>query len=551
MDLANKQDILWLILRRNLLNGEVMRTKALIFLILTVLLSLSIVPVHAQSVPPLPHAFYGDVTINGQGASVGTVVSAKAGGVACGSCVVKVAGQYGDRSKADYLAVTCTSIHSGDTINFYVNGVYTGQTGVFQSGEITELNLSVTIATPAVTTNTATSVTTTSATLNGNLSSLGAASSVTVAFEWGTTTGYGNETTAQIMSSTGSFSTILSQLNPAITYYFRAKVVGEITTYGSDKSFITMSAATAGGGTTPVISKIDDQGVTTQSINVESEDGVCRLTMDKGTKLLDKEGSPLSRISITETSRLPSLPENTSIIGVTYDFGPDGATFNPPINLKFSYTLSDKPENVNEDGLVITYYDDDTATWIGLESTVNAATNTVTASISHFTTFGILGYKILASTAAPAVPAAPAIPEDFTLSSLTIFPDEAAPDETVTISVLIANIGGQSASYRVILKIGGEVEAISSVTIGADVTREVSFTTAKNTAGTYTVDINGLTGSFTVREAQVVQEPSLPPPPAATPNKATINWPVIGGIITAIVVISLLIFVRIRRRAYG
>ncbi len=92
---------------------------------------------------------------------------------------------------------------------------------------------------PSVTTNAATNVTTDSATLNGNLDSLGTAPWVLVSFEWGLTTSYGSETTPGNFTATGPFTDNLSGLSPGTTYHFRAKAVGDGTTYGQDGNFTT------------------------------------------------------------------------------------------------------------------------------------------------------------------------------------------------------------------------------------------------------------------------------------------------------------------------
>ena len=94
---------------------------------------------------------------------------------------------------------------------------------------------------PSVTTNDASNVTANSATLNGNLTSLGSASSVTVSFVWGTTSGgpYPNETTGQVTTNSGTFSFDLSGLTLGTTYYFEAKAVGTGTGFGAEKSFAT------------------------------------------------------------------------------------------------------------------------------------------------------------------------------------------------------------------------------------------------------------------------------------------------------------------------
>ncbi len=87
-----------------------------------------------------------------------------------------------------------------------------------------------TVSAPGVTTNAASSVTQTSAYLNGYLNSLGFNPSictnckVIVWFEWGTnsTPPYGNVTTAQVMTGTGSFSAYIG-VSVGQTYYFRAR----------------------------------------------------------------------------------------------------------------------------------------------------------------------------------------------------------------------------------------------------------------------------------------------------------------------------------------
>ena len=95
------------------------------------------------------------------------------------------------------------------------------------------------IVAPTVATNAADNIGTNSAILNGTLSDLGSASSVDVSFEWGETDSYGNETSSETKSSTGSFNFDLDSLSPNTTYHFRAKAVGNDTAYGLDRSFTT------------------------------------------------------------------------------------------------------------------------------------------------------------------------------------------------------------------------------------------------------------------------------------------------------------------------
>ena len=94
---------------------------------------------------------------------------------------------------------------------------------------------------PVVATASATDVTSDTALLNGILYYLGEVGSVNVSFEWGFDTNYGNETLTEAMSSTGSFSAVISGLVPGSTYHFRAKGVGDGTGYGDDMTFVAQA----------------------------------------------------------------------------------------------------------------------------------------------------------------------------------------------------------------------------------------------------------------------------------------------------------------------
>jgi hypothetical protein len=96
---------------------------------------------------------------------------------------------------------------------------------------------------PTMTTNAASNLATTSATLNGDLTALGTAASVNVSFEWGLTTSYGNTTALQAKSATGTFSDNLTGLTAKTTYHFRAMAAGDGTTPGNDATFTTSTIA--------------------------------------------------------------------------------------------------------------------------------------------------------------------------------------------------------------------------------------------------------------------------------------------------------------------
>ena len=107
-----------------------------------VALLLCAIPAYAD-IPTLPHAFYGTLTISGSSAPVGTVVTAKVGGVQCGSITTTVAGQYGGSGAFDAKLTVTGEIATGATIYFYAGGNEANETSNFSPGGVTELNLTV------------------------------------------------------------------------------------------------------------------------------------------------------------------------------------------------------------------------------------------------------------------------------------------------------------------------------------------------------------------------------------------------------------------------
>lgn len=91
-------------------------------------------------------------------------------------------------------------------------------------------------------TNEVTNVTIQSAQLNGSVTSMGTAPSVTTRFVWGTGQNtLTNTIDCQTLTSNGSFSGNITGLSPATTYYYQAQAVGQGTGQGTTKSFVTLS----------------------------------------------------------------------------------------------------------------------------------------------------------------------------------------------------------------------------------------------------------------------------------------------------------------------
>ena len=272
-------------------------------------------------------------------------------------------------------------------------------------------------------------------------------------------------------------------------------------------------------GLTSLIGKITGNGVLTVDVIVQSHDRVVQLTIDKGTTALDKWGRPLYTIMVVELTTPPTPPDYVRV-GSAYECGPSGATFEPAIAMTFTYEAADIPTGVSEEDLVLAYWDGDT--WVMLTTTVNTVANTVTADVAHFTTFAII---------APAAPPLPA-PAAFVTTDLSITPAEVNIGEEVTISILVTNTGGLTGSYEVTLKVDEVLVTTEEVTLDGGTSQTVTFTTAKDVAGTYAVTVADLSGTFVVTE--------VAPPP--------IKWWLLGGIIAGFIILCLIIWRVVARR---
>ena len=150
-------------------------------------------------------------------------------------------GVYSDETTAEVKASTgifyfnLTGLNPGTTYYYKARAVGWG------TAHGSERSFTTLTTPPSAATNSAGNITTTSAALNGYLDDLGTAESVTVSFEWGLTTAYGNVTTPEAKTTTGTFSADLSGLTAKTTYHFRAKAVGHGTAYGYDRTFTTLT----------------------------------------------------------------------------------------------------------------------------------------------------------------------------------------------------------------------------------------------------------------------------------------------------------------------
>lgn len=122
-----------------------------------------------------------------------------------------------------------------------------------------ETELSPLLPAPEGTTNPATAVRPTSATLNGTLDSGGGIQPCDCGFEWGETVAYGNTTPTQSRTTGQTFAQTITGLDRDKIYHFRAFATNAMgTAYGDDETFTTPLEAEGMPGLNPALLELLD-----------------------------------------------------------------------------------------------------------------------------------------------------------------------------------------------------------------------------------------------------------------------------------------------------
>lgn len=298
-------------------------------------------------------------------------------------------------------------------------------------------------------------------------------------------------------------------------------------------------------GQTSLWRRVDPDGVMTRQVICESFDGLLTLTLNVGNRALTRYGSPLRWIGMFYLKEAPSPPRGAFLISYVYDLQPDGATFDRPKTVAYSYDPGHIPLHLDEQDLVIAQYDTGTGEWILLETEVDTEARIVTARISHFSALAVFAYD---DSLPPAI---------FEFSALSILPPEVYTGERVTISILAANVGEEPGSVTVDFKINDHLEASEEVALAAGTSRPVSLTTVRDRPGTYRLEAAGLTGSFSVKEKVVPPEPPEPPPPPEEPLPSVgiigylADYSALLGAIGGVVLGALVVLLVVRRKRPG
>ncbi|KXS43115.1 MAG: putative cell surface protein [Methanolobus sp. T82-4] len=132
---------------------------------------------------------------------------------------------------------------------------------------------------------------------------------------------------------------------------------------------------------------VGNDGEITGDTVVKSSDSTSTLTLYKGTKAVDLNGDPVSKIIVTTPASLPAdTPREVVESGLYFDFGPDGTTFSQDVMI----TLDFNPEEFEGRAPVIYAYTSEEG-WVALETTVDWENGRATAMINHFSLYALFG----------------------------------------------------------------------------------------------------------------------------------------------------------------
>jgi hypothetical protein len=116
---------------------------------------------------------------------------------------------------------------------------------------------------------------------------------------------------------------------------------------------------------------------------------------------------------------------------------------------------------------------------------------------------------------------------EFLVTDLAIAPAEAEEAEPVLISANITNIGDLDGTYDANLTINGVLTETQIVEVpGNNTSVIVEFTVIEETVGDYTVELGGLTGSFTIKEAPPTASNIHLSSPLVNPYEGWVNEPI-------------------------
>ena len=195
-----------------------------------------------------------------------------------------------------------------------------------------------------------------------------------------------------------------SAVNTAENYvYANVTSFSQIAPFGDPISTPTPRPRPPGGGTAAHAAPAGETSVSTETtgevksaVTAPSADGKASVVIHKGTVAKDAASNPLTKVTVAPPSVLPAgVPSGVNYVaGYAYDFGPEGATFDPAIEITITFDAT------KFEGRTPAIYTYEAGAWKTLDTTVVG--NKATAKVTHFSTFVLFAAPEVTPTSTPA-----------------------------------------------------------------------------------------------------------------------------------------------------
>jgi hypothetical protein len=127
----------------------------------------------------------------------------------------------------------------------------------------------------------------------------------------------------------------------------------------------------------------------TVSITAEPFHGWVSIDISQDTTAESQDGLPVNTIAIgAGDAPSDAYKDYTSVLA--FEISPTGTIFSNPVTLRFSYLVSNIPEGVADEDLVLGTWDAKTSRWTILPSYMDLETHAISTSVSHLTLFAVL-----------------------------------------------------------------------------------------------------------------------------------------------------------------
>ncbi|OGM11204.1 hypothetical protein A2Z22_01830, partial [Candidatus Woesebacteria bacterium RBG_16_34_12] len=148
--------------------------------------------------------------------------------------------------------------------------------------------------------------------------------------------------------------------------------------------------------------------IVNKTIEIAAPSGNVTVTILNGTNA-SVGGAALTSISIDSLAQVNStfvanLGSSDKLIGENLSLGPEGAQFNPDIQIRFNYTDAQlTAAGITASSLRVKFYNTTTNTWVEQTPyTLNTTGKYITANVSHFSMFALVGTITQTATNPPS-----------------------------------------------------------------------------------------------------------------------------------------------------